>query len=147
MKRRRQRIYWRQRGAAGRAYADFRDYADVGGGLQAPIAPGEKLATTDPAAVLAGRRLNELDALRSRRRAGALHHLPKEITLEAFAHEHLVKKAEAGNVGLRRTGTSSVARLRTSAAKRNCRASRWTTLRAGRATYYSRVLPAVEVVP
>jgi integrase len=100
MKRRKQRIYWRQRGGARRAYGDFRDYADVGGGLQALIAPGEKLATTDPrtAEVLAARRLNELDALRSRRRAGVLHHLPKQVTLAAFAHEHLVKKAEAGTV-------------------------------------------------
>ncbi len=100
MTRRRQRIYWRERGGARRAYGDFRDYADVGGGLQALIVPGEKRATTDPRAaeVLAAKRLNELDALRSRRRAGALHQLPKQVTLAAFADEHLVKKAEAGKV-------------------------------------------------
>jgi integrase len=103
MARRRQRIYWRERGGARRAYGDFRDYADVGGGLQALVVPGEQRAATDPhaAEVLAAQRLNELDALRARRRAGALHQLPKQVTLATFAGEHLVKKAEAGKVTAR----------------------------------------------
>jgi hypothetical protein len=45
---------------------DFRDYADVGGGREALVAPGGKLATTDLeiAQLLAGRHLQELDAMR-----------------------------------------------------------------------------------
>ena len=103
MTRPRQRIYWRERGGARRAYGDFRDYADVGGGLQALIVPGEKRATADShaAEVLAAKRLNELDALRAKRRAGALHQLPKQVTLGVFIDEHLVKKAEAGKVTAR----------------------------------------------
>ncbi len=103
MTRPRLRIYWRERGGARRAYGDFRDYADVGGGLQALIVPGEKRATADSRAaeVLAAKRLNELDALRAKRRAGALHQLPKQVTLAAFIEDHLVKKAEAGNVTAR----------------------------------------------
>lgn len=62
--RKRQRIYWR----AGRAYADFRDYADVGGGQERLVVPGEKLATTDRKAgeVLAAQRLADLDRLEYR---------------------------------------------------------------------------------
>src|SRR3989442_6675320 len=102
MKRRmaRSRVYWRERGGIGRAYGDFRDYADLGGGHEALVVPGEPLATADPhaAEVLAARRLEQLDALRARRQAGAIHQLPKEATLQAFAREHLVKKASAGKV-------------------------------------------------
>ena len=43
----RSRIYWRDRGGTNRAYADLRDYADAGGGREALVAPGEKLATAD----------------------------------------------------------------------------------------------------
>jgi hypothetical protein len=39
MPKRRDRIYW--------PYADFRDYRDVGGGREALIPAGQKLATTD----------------------------------------------------------------------------------------------------
>jgi len=62
--------------------------------------PGETLATADPhaAEVLAARRLEQLDAIRARRRVGAIHQLPKEATLQAFAREHLMKKAGAGKV-------------------------------------------------
>jgi len=100
MQRRKQRIYWRERGGAKRAYADFRDYADVGGGKEALAIPGEGRATTDArtAELLAARRLDELNTLRARRRVGALHQLPKQVTLESFAQDHLVKKAEAGKV-------------------------------------------------
>src|SRR2546425_7072902 len=59
-------IYWRDRGGARRAYADLREYADVGGGREALVARGEKRATTDPATaqVLLARRLEQLDGLR-----------------------------------------------------------------------------------
>jgi hypothetical protein len=46
-KRRQGRVYWRDRAGTRRAYADFRDYADVGGKLEPLIAPGERFATTD----------------------------------------------------------------------------------------------------
>src|SRR5690349_7157661 len=36
------RIYWRERGGTRRAYADLRDFADVGGGREALVAEGEK---------------------------------------------------------------------------------------------------------
>ncbi len=102
MKRRRarSRVYWRERGGICRAYGEFRDYADLGGGQEALVVPGEKLATADPhaAEVLAAKRLEQLDALRAKRQAGAIHHLPKEATLQAFAREHLMKKASAGKV-------------------------------------------------
>jgi len=74
-RRRKSRIYWRQ-GGARRAYLDVRDYRDVGGGQEALRADGESQATTDPdvAQLLAGRRLQELDALR---RGRALHGVRK----------------------------------------------------------------------
>jgi len=60
------RIYWRERGGTTRAYADLRDYADVGGGREALVAAEEKLATADEttAQVLLARRLEELDGIR-----------------------------------------------------------------------------------
>src|SRR3989442_8881513 len=66
------RIYWRERGGTKRAYADLRDYADVGGDREAIVAPGEKLATADEttAQVLLARRLGQLDGAR---RGAALH--------------------------------------------------------------------------
>lgn len=92
------RIYWRKRGGARRAYADFRDFTDVGGGREALIAPGEPFATSDPdtAAALVGRRLEQLDGVR---RGRALHGITKQATLAGFAREHLLAKAEAGKVG------------------------------------------------
>ena len=36
------RIYWRTRQNGQLAYADYRDFADVGGKQQALIAPGER---------------------------------------------------------------------------------------------------------
>ncbi len=58
------RIYWRERGGTKRAYADVRDYADVGGGREALVAEGEKLATADEttAQVLLARRLKQRNA-------------------------------------------------------------------------------------
>ena len=100
MVRRRRRIYWRKQGGARRAYADFRDYADVGGSREALIVPGEALATTDGdvAEVLAAKRLAELDRLRAQRQGRAMHGLPKETALAEFAREHLIAKARAGLV-------------------------------------------------
>jgi hypothetical protein len=89
------KIYWRERGGGvRRAYADLRDYADVGGGREALIARGEKLATADAttAQVLLARRLEQLDGLR---RGRALHGETQQATLADFARAHLVAKAES----------------------------------------------------
>src|SRR5256886_6540172 len=90
----RRRIYWRERGGTRRAYADLRDYADVGGGREALIARGEKLATTDAttAQVLLARRLEDLDGAR---RGRTLHGETPGATLADFASAHLVAKAES----------------------------------------------------
>ncbi len=91
----RTQIYWRERGGGvRRAYADLREYADVGGRREPLVAPGEKLATADlaTAQVLLARRLEQLDALR---RGRALHGLAGQATLAAFAQAHLVAKAES----------------------------------------------------
>src|SRR5213594_1286611 len=83
-----------ERGGAKRAYADLRAYADVAGGREALIAPGEKLATTDAttAQVLLARRLEQLDAAR---RGRTLHGETRHATLADFASAHLVAKAES----------------------------------------------------
>ena len=88
------RIYWRERGGTRRAYADLREYADAGGGREALVAPGEKLATADAttAQVLLARRLEQLDAAR---RGRALHGETRHATLAGFASAHLVAKAES----------------------------------------------------
>jgi integrase len=96
-RKRKSRIYWRTRGADRRAYADFRDYGSVGGGLEALIPDGERRATSDPdiAQALVAARLKELDALR---RGLALHGRARGATLASYAAEHLIKKAKAGKV-------------------------------------------------
>src|SRR5438445_3951699 len=88
-------IYWRLRGGARRAYADLREYADVGGGREALVARGEKRATTDPATaqVLLARRLEQLDGLR---RGRALHRLAAQATLAGVGRTHLEAKAKRG---------------------------------------------------
>ena len=90
-------IYWRDRGGVLRAYADVRGYRDVGGRKEPLVAPGEKLATGDPATaqVLLARGLEQLDALR---RGRALHGLVGQATLADFARTHLVAKAKSGKV-------------------------------------------------
>lgn len=91
------RLYWRERGRERRAYADFRDYRDVGGGREALVPAGGKTATTDPttAEYLVGKRLEDLEARRRGRVFGAG---VRSATLAAFASEHLVAKAKAGRV-------------------------------------------------
>ncbi len=89
-------IYWRDRGGVRRAYADLREYADVGGKREPLVAAGEKRATSDPATAqdLLARRIKELDGLR---RGRALHGLAGSATLGAFARDHLVAKATEVN--------------------------------------------------
>lgn len=93
-RKRRSRIYWRERGGQPRAYGDFRD---LGGGREPLIPAGEKLATTDPdvAEKLAAARVTELDAVR---RGRALHGRGRSTPLAAYAAEHLTKKARAAKV-------------------------------------------------
>jgi integrase len=94
----RQRIYWRERGGERRAYGDFRDFADVGGGREALIAEGATKATTDPviAEALVGSRLADLQ---ERRRNKTLLGVERQTTLADFASHHLVQKKRAGRVG------------------------------------------------
>ncbi len=89
----RSRIFWRQQGGVPRAYADFRS---LGEGREALVAPGEKLATTDPAVAeaLYARRLAAYQQATLR----AVHGLPEPVRLAAYARDHLTKKAAAGKV-------------------------------------------------
>ncbi len=91
----RERLYWRETGTAIRAYGDFRDYADVGGGREALVPIGLNRATDDPVVAqdLVARRLQDLEA---RRRARVLQQMPRSTVLEAFAREHLIAKKKAG---------------------------------------------------
>jgi integrase len=90
------RIYYRERGGETRAYADFRDYRDVGGDREALIPPGESLATTDSviAEKLVADRLKELQ---EHRRNRSLLGVERQASLAAFAEHHLIEKARSGN--------------------------------------------------
>lgn len=104
MTRRTSRIYWRDRGGSKRAWADFRDFAGVGGRREALVPRGETLATTDPdvAAELLASRLRELEGLRTRRTRGrVLLGIEREAMLGPFAERHLVEKRKAGAVTTR----------------------------------------------
>ena len=84
-------IYWRN----GRAYADLRSYAEVGGGREALAPPGSTWGTTDPeiAEALFAARLAELEA----KRKGQVGIRPRRtITLAKLVRDHLVMKAKAG---------------------------------------------------
>jgi len=83
------RIYWR----GGRAWADFRDYSDVGGKREPLRAPGSRMATQDPdqAAVLMGERLKELERLRRDPLAAEpKEEEPAAPTLAEYAARHLL---------------------------------------------------------
>jgi integrase len=85
------RIFWRN----GRAYADFRSYADVGGQRKALAEPGKKWGTTDPeiAEALFAAELAELQANRAGR-VGVSQR--RSTTLAVLVRDHLVAKAQAG---------------------------------------------------
>jgi len=85
------RIYWRH----GRAWADFRDYAFVGGGREPLVPDGAKYATpkADVAARLVAERLNELQALRLNQELSGECFQP---SLGWFAQHHLDLKADEG---------------------------------------------------
>lgn len=94
---RKSRIYTRKRGAAARYYADFREYADVGGGLEALIPPNGRSATTDPdiAESLVADRLEEL---RGKRQNRVILGITKETDLASYVADHLIKKKQSGRV-------------------------------------------------
>lgn len=91
------RIYWRERGGESRAYGDFRDYADVGGGQEALTPRGSTVATTDPdvARALVDQRVKQLEAARRHR---SLLGREGPVTLRAFAKHHVRLKRELGRV-------------------------------------------------
>jgi len=100
-RKRESRTYWRERGGERRAWADFRDFADVGGRREALVPPDGTMATTDPdvAAELLARRLRELEELRTRQdRNRTLLGIEREAMLGPFAERHLVEKRKAGAV-------------------------------------------------
>lgn len=80
-----------------RAYGDFRDFEEWGGGIEALVPPDGRQAATDPAVAekLAGDRLEEL---REAKRDGILYGVRRDARLKAFAAHHLEAKARAGNV-------------------------------------------------
>src|SRR5690349_1176687 len=89
------RIYWREQGTTRRAYADLRDFADVGGSQEALREPGQRRATSDPdvAARLLADRLAALEmARRNHKTAGRRG----GVQLADYASRHLVAKAKAG---------------------------------------------------
>jgi hypothetical protein len=97
-RKRKSRIYWRERGGDRRAYFDGRDFQDVGGKLEPLVAAGERMATTDPdvAMRLASDRLEQLEAARKRRAFNGGRAV--ETQLAAFARLHLIAKKRAGKV-------------------------------------------------
>lgn len=81
-----------------RWYGDFRDFADVGGGIESLKPPGQRYGTTDQdiAAKLAADRVAELE---QRRRDKYILGREKEVqSLSEYAAHHLRAKARAGKV-------------------------------------------------
>lgn len=91
-----QRIYWREQGGTSRAYADFRDFADVGGRREGLKPAGAAFATDDEptAQALLTVRLEELKRLRRGR--ALIGEAPKGATLAEVARQHLILKKQAG---------------------------------------------------
>lgn len=93
----RQRIYWRERGGVRRAYADFRDFSDVGGKREALIPRGQTVAASDP--VIAEKLVaDRLQQLQEHRRNKTLLGVERQASLQQFASYHLVEKAKSGRV-------------------------------------------------
>ena len=97
MRRKREsRVYWRDQGGERRAYADFRDFSDVGGRREALAPPGGGAATTNPreAELIMARRLEELRGLRQ----GSPVEQQEPMPLAKLVRQHLIMVKEAGNV-------------------------------------------------
>ena len=88
------RIYWRN----GKAYGDFRDFADVGGRREALKTAGMRVPTTDPdvAAKLSTDRVADLETMR--RNQGLFGQKIVERGLAEYAGHHLTEKARSGKV-------------------------------------------------
>lgn len=86
------RIYWKR----GRAYADLREYRDVGGGLEALKAPGTHRATEDKAVAEAVLTARLAEVKRLRRERAIIGEATVGATLAEVARQHLILKAEAG---------------------------------------------------
>ena len=84
-------VYWRNH----RAYGDFREYEDVGGGREALALPGSTWGTKDPrvAQALFAARLTEFQEAR----VGRVGVSRRSITLAELARDHLLKKAKVGS--------------------------------------------------
>lgn len=90
----RDRLYYRD----GRGwYADFRDYRDAGGGREAMVPEGERMATQDrdEANALATARLEELKELR--KNGGEPETEPGDVLLVEYAKRHLSLKEAEGD--------------------------------------------------
>lgn len=93
-KRKRDRLYWKDGGC----WADFRDYADVGGKRERLVAPGTKRATQDEdlGRILLARRLEQLDG---KRRGRVMHGDRKEGSLADVARLDLMAKGDSNKYG------------------------------------------------
>ena len=96
-KKARSRIYWRNQGGERRAYADFRDFADVGGKREALVIVGAKTATTDPI-IAEALVVDRLTMLQERRRNKTLLGIQRQALLAEFGAHHLVEKARSGRM-------------------------------------------------
>lgn len=96
-RKRKSRIYTRMQGGQVRYYADFRDFADVGGKREALIPKGADRATTDEklAQALVAARLEELEARRRRKQRGEPE---EEAYLISYAAYHLQRKARSTQI-------------------------------------------------
>jgi integrase len=103
---RRNRVYARTRGGHARYYADFRDFADVGGALE-PLTPaGARYATADAreAEALCAGRLAQLERLR-RSMPDAGSGASDLCRLGPYVERHLVAKLNAQKVGIQWMGS------------------------------------------
>lgn len=93
-KKQKSRIYWRN----GKAYGDFRTYADVGGKREALKQEGMSVPTTDSDTALAVylRRIRELET--KRKDKGLFGVTVEERGLAEYAGHHLEEKARSGRV-------------------------------------------------
>lgn len=90
------RLYTKSKGKTARYYADFRDFADVGGKQEALKPEGSRSAATDKkiAVALARARLKELTQARARANEGT----PDDRSFDALVVPHLRAKAAANTV-------------------------------------------------
>src|SRR5882757_676901 len=91
MSRAHSKIYWRAHGGVRRAYADLREYADVGGKREALTAEGMAQATADPA--LAQALYAHRVTTYQQRRLRGVHGMAEPTSLAVCARDYLIAKA------------------------------------------------------